>query len=132
MGKFLESLRGVIQRRSGSDILIGALGCALFLAFLAKVVGSNLMVALCLVTAAVSLALLVVVWFVAVPEEVRSLVHRTARLQASFVGDIEEGKVTQDALTENAKANEDAWRELDRLLSGRRTDAGTKRVSGGT
>ncbi len=87
------------------------------------------MVALCLLTAAACVGLLVVVWFVAVPEEVRRLVHENAVLQARVVALIEEGRATEDDLAVYAKANEASWRELDGLLNGGITHPRTKDVA---
>jgi hypothetical protein len=132
MGTLLESFTRIVERRSGSDLLLGATGSAVFLGVLARVVGSDLMLALSLITAAACFALLMVVWFVAVPEWVSTFVHKNAVLQSRMVELMDEGKASPEGMIENAKANEANWRQLDRLLSGGVTDVGTKSAERGT
>jgi len=132
MATLPELFTRIVERKSGSDLLLGATGSAVFLGVLARVVGSDLMLALSLMTAAACFALLMVVWFVAVPKWVRTFVHKNAVLQGRMVELMDEGKASPKGMIENAKANEANWRQLDGLLGGGVPDPSTKSAERGT
>jgi hypothetical protein len=53
-----------------------------------------------------------------VDEEVKTLVHRNADMQAHFVGEMQAGRATDAEIRENVQVNAAAWQELDDLLQG--------------